>query len=81
MTSGWENDSEVEAQASVYVILSKSWISVRGSVDEPTSLDRQVCITFVISVKNEIVYGWMYVYLAAHYFQSYLSKCCLHLWF
>ena len=40
---------EVEAQASVYVIQWKSRSSVKGSVGEPTSLDRQVCNTFVIS--------------------------------
>ena len=51
-------------------------------ISELTSLDRQVCNTFVISAYlyiYEIVYGWMHVYLAAHYFQIYLCKCCLHL--
>ena len=37
--SGWENRvSEFEAQASVYVILSKSQGSVKGSVSETTGL-------------------------------------------
>ena len=54
-TPGWEKrEREVAAQDSVYVILSKSRISVKGSVGEPTSLDRQVCITFVIS--GQVIY-------------------------
>ena len=48
-------ESEVEAQASVYVIMSKSQSSVKGSVSELKSLDqsesRQVCNTFVISAQ------------------------------
>ena len=64
------------------VILSKSRSSIKGSVSETTSLDRQVCITFYYlwtSYIYEIVYGWMHVYLAAHSFHSYLCKCFLQL--
>ena len=67
-----KTESEVEAQASVYVILSTSWSSIKGLVGEqPISLDRQVCITFVISGQYiyEIVYGWIQVCLAAHFLQ------------
>ena len=66
----WGEKREVEAQAFVYVIQSKSRSSVKGWVDEPTSVDGQVCITLVIfgHYIYEIVYGWMHIYLAAHYF-------------
>ena len=44
-------ESEVEAQAFVCAIMYKGRSYVKGSVGEPTSLDRQVCITFVIFVQ------------------------------
>ena len=44
-----KREREVEDKAYVYVIMSKSRIFVNQSVGEPTSLDRQVCKTFVIS--------------------------------
>ena len=53
------------------------WANKFGSVREPTSL-YYLCY-FHISYIYEIVYGWMHVYLAAHFLQIYLCKCCLQL--
>ena len=41
----------------------------------------QVLCYVLTSYINQIVYGWMHVYLAIHFLHYYLCKCCLHLWF